>query len=541
MRVAAGERMPAGQADRVPRARCLPGPHRAVLVACALVALAAPAADAAKQPKQAKPPKPAEAGFDFNNVVDKARRLASAPFGEPQNQVPDWLLKLSYDQWRDIRYRPDAALWREQKLPFQVQFFHPGLYYNRIVKVSVVENGKARPLEFSPSQFDYGKNDFASKVPQDLGYAGFRIHAPIKTKDYYDEVIVFLGASYFRAVGRDEVFGLSARGLAVDTAEAWGEEFPYFRDFWLVTPAASATELTIYALLDSPRITGAYRFTVTPGDDTTVKVETRLFVRKEIHKLGIGGMTSMFFHGEDTNRFFDDFRPEVHDSDGLLVNFASGEWLWRPLDNPRTLNVTSFETENPRGFGLLQRDRDFDHYQDLETQPEKRVSCWVTPDGDWGKGRVELVQIPTNADINDNVVAYWVPAEPAKPGADPLSFAYTMSWYGDDPNRPPGGRVIATRRDSGTAKDAQRFVIDFAGKKLATIPADRVLRGDVTIIGGDAAGELLEQHVLKNPNTGGWRLTFQVRPKRREPLELRAFIDEAGEALTETWSYVMLP
>jgi glucans biosynthesis protein len=512
-----------------------------VLIACALVALAAPAVDAAKQPKPAKAPKPAEAGFDFNNVIDKARRLASAPFGDPQNQVPDWLLKLSYDQWRDIRYRPDAALWREQKLPFQVQFFHPGLYYNRIVKMNVVENGKARPLEFSPSQFDYGKNDFASKVPQDLGYAGFRIHAPIKTKDYFDEVIVFLGASYFRAVGRDEVFGLSARGLAVDTAEAWGEEFPYFRDFWLVTPAPTATDLTIYALLDSPRITGAYRFTVTPGDDTMVKVETRLFVRKEIHKLGIAGMTSMFFHGEDTNRFFDDFRPEVHDSDGLLVNFASGEWLWRPLDNPRTLHVTSFETENPRGFGLLQRDRDFDHYQDLETQPEKRVSCWVTPDGDWGKGRVELVQIPTNADINDNVVAYWVPAEPAKPGADPLSFSYTMSWYGDDPNRPPGGRVIATRRDSGTAKDAQRFVIDFAGKKLATIPADRVLRGDVTIIGGEAAGELLEQHVLKNPNTGGWRLTFQVRPKRREPLELRAFIDEAGEALTETWSYVMLP
>jgi glucans biosynthesis protein len=481
-----------------------------------------------------------EPAFDFDNVVDKARRLAAAPWREPQNQVPDWLLKLSYDQWRDVRFRPESALWRDKKVPFQVQFFHPGLYYNRIVKVNVIEGGKPHPVEFSPSQFDYGKNDFASKVPQDLGFAGFRIHAPIKTKDYFDEVIVFLGASYFRALGKDEVFGLSARGLAVDTAESWGEEFPYFRDFWLVAPAPNATQMTVFALLDSPRVTGAYRFVINPGDQTTVKVDCQLFLRKEVHKLGIAGLTSMFYHGENTNRWFDDFRPEVHDSDGMLLAFDSGEWLWRPLDNPRTLHVSSFLMENPRGFGFLQRDRDFEHYQDLETQAERRVSAWVTPTGDWGKGRVEVVQIPTNSDTNDNAVSYWVPDQPAKPG-DPLAFSYTLAWYGEDPSRSPNGRVLSTRRDSGTAKDAVRFVIDFGGKKLNAIPGDRVLRGDVTVVGGEAAGELLEQHVVKNPNTGGWRLTFQVRPKRREPLEMRAFIDQGGEALTETWSYVILP
>ena len=500
---------------------------------CALLVVTRLAAVAARA---AKP----EPTFDFDNVTDKARRLAAAPWREPQNQVPDWLLKISYDQWRDIRFRPEAALWRDRKVPFQVQFFHPGLYYNRVVKVSVVEGGKPHPVEFSPSQFDYGKNDFASKVPQDLGFAGFRVHAPIKTKDYFDEVIVFLGASYFRALGRDEVFGLSARGLAVDTAESWGEEFPYFRDFWLVAPAPNATELTIYALLDSPRVAGAYRFVLHPGDQTSAKVDCRLFLRKEIHKLGIGGLTSMFYHGENTNRWFDDFRPEVHDSDGILLNFNSGEWLWRPLDNPKTLNVTSFQMENPHGFGLLQRDRDFDHYEDLETQAEHRVSAWVSPSGDWGKGRVEVVQIPTNSDTNDNAVAYWVPEQSAKPG-EPLALSYTIYWYGDDPNRPPGGRVLSTRRDSGTVKDASRFVIDFVGKKLNAIPPDRVLRGDVTLVGGENAGELLEQHVLKNPNTGGWRLMFQVRPKRREPLELRAYLDQGGEALTETWSYVIVP
>jgi glucans biosynthesis protein len=205
----------------------------------------------------------ARAAFGLDDVGERAKKLAAATYNEPKGQVPDWLLKLSYDQWRDIRFRADEALWRAKKLPFQVQFFHPGLYYDRTVKVNLVEPSGVKPLRFSPNMFDYGKNDFASRVPQDLGFAGFRVHAPIKTKEYFDEVIVFLGATYFRAVGRDEVFGLSARGLAIDTAESRGEEFPWFKEFWLVQPAPNAKELTLYALLDSPSLTGAYRFAVT--------------------------------------------------------------------------------------------------------------------------------------------------------------------------------------------------------------------------------------------------------------------------------------
>jgi len=479
------------------------------------------------------------AAFGFDEVAERARHLSEKPFRDAKGRMPDWLLKISYDQWRDIRFRPERALWRDHGAPFQVQFFHPGLYYDRTVRVNVIDADGVHPVEFSPSQFDYGKNEFASRVPQTLGYAGFRVHAPIKTRDYYDEVIVFVGASYLRAVGKDEAFGLSARGLAIDTAESWGEEFPYFREFWLVSPTARADRLTIYAMLDSASLTGAYRFIVRPGEETTVEVECRLFLRKDVRKLGIAPLTSMFFHGENTNRAFDDFRPEVHDSDGLLLNFANGEWLWRPLDNPQKLNVNRFHMENPRGFGLPQQDREFDHYQDLETHPELRASAWVEPRGDWGAGWVELVQIPTPSDRNDNVVAYWVPERAPKPG-EPGVFSYTLHWYGDDPTRPPGGRVVATRRDTSGAKDAQRFVIDFAGKKLAAIPADRVLHGVVTVAGGEEAGELLDEHVVKNPVTGGWRLTFQARPKKREPLELRAFLEQDGEALTETWSYVIL-
>src|SRR5437870_8786907 len=227
------------------------------------------------------------ATFGLDDVAERARRLAEEPFRDAKGHVPDWLLNVTYDQWREIRFRPEQALWHERGMPFQVQFFHPGLYYNRTVRVNVVEDTGPHPDEISPNQFDYGKNDFASRVPQKLGYAGLRVHYPIKARDYYDEVIVFLGASYFRAVGKDEGFGLSARGLGIDTAESWGEEFPYFKEFWLVSPAPRADRLTVYALLDSPSLTGAYRFVIRPGEQTAVEVECRLFLRKEVRKLGI--------------------------------------------------------------------------------------------------------------------------------------------------------------------------------------------------------------------------------------------------------------
>ena len=493
-----------------------------------------------RTPPPATPTVAAPFSFDLTTVAARADKLAQESFQAPPNQVPDWLRNITYDQWRDIRFRPEHTLWRDDKAPFQVQFFHPGFYYNQPVRVNIVDAKGTRPLEFSPSHFDYGRNDFASKVPQDLGYAGFRIHAAIKKMEYLDEVIVFLGASYFRALGRDQVFGLSARSLAVDTAESSGEEFPFFREFWLVTPKPEDRELTVYALLDSPSAAGAYRFVIKPGEQTTVAVDARLFMRREVRKVGIGSLMSMFFHGENTARTVEDFRPEAHDSDGLPVNFASGEWLWRPLDNPRALNVSTLATEQPKGYGLVQRDRDFANYQDLETRYELRPSAWVTPRGDWGKGRIELVEIPTKSDTNDNIVLYWVPEQQPKPGT-PYAFAYTINWYGDDPARPPGGRVVATRHDRGTLEGAHRLVIDFAGKQLEALPAETVLRGAVSIASGPESAELLDQNVVKNPVTGGWRLTFQVRPKGRDPVELRAFLDKGGDTLTETWSYVILP
>ncbi len=499
---------------------------RALIVAAALLAL---------------PQLVNAAAFDLEEVSKIAEKLSRQSFADPKDKVPKWLSELNYDQWRDIRFRPDKALWKDGKSKFNVQFFHPGLYYDRAVEMHVIEGKTVRPILFNPSQFDYGKNDFASRVPQNLGYAGFRVHYPINKPDYGDEVIVFVGASYFRALGKDLSFGMSARGVAVDTAVQSGEEFPFFKEFWLVKPAPDANELIIYALLDSPRVTGAYRFRVKPGEQTVVEVQSRLFTRAAITKLGIAPLTSMYFHGENSLRKVDDFRPEVHDSDGVLLNTSSGEWMWRPVDNPESLQTNSFRLPNPKGFGLLQRDRDFDHYQDLEARQEERPSTWVVPKGEWGDGHLDLVQIPTKNEMNDNIAAFWVPEKPVAANAA-FTYDYDLYWYGDDKDRPPAGRVVATRRDHGPIPDAHRFVVDFEGGKLKALPPDTVIRGVITAGTGSEIGEeLLEQHLAKNPITGGWRLGFQVKPKNNQPLELRAFLQKGNETLTETWSYTVLP
>jgi periplasmic glucans biosynthesis protein len=492
----------------------------------------------------------AKEGFSLQNVIDQARKLAKKPYVDHQGKVPDFLLKIKYDDWRDIRFKPDQALWLKDNLPFTVQFFHPGLYYNRTVNIYEVDATGPHPVPFSSDLFDYGRNDFKDRMPSNLGFAGFRVHYPINTPAYRDEVIVFLGASYFRAVARKQTYGMSARGLAIDTALQSGEEFPSFTDFWLVKPGPKDKRMTIYALLDSPSVAGAYRFVVQPGKDTIVDVTSRLFLRKKPEILGIAPMTSMFLYGENSlQRPVDDYRPEVHDSDGLLIANRSGEWLWRPLQNPRNLLISSFQASDPVGFGLINRDTNFDHYQDLEARYESRPSLWISPVGKWGEGKVELIQIPSDTEINDNITAFWVPERlPEK--EKPLWFSYRMYWGYPASNRPPDGRVVATRITKTKNPKAMKFIIDFAGERIESLPADKPLTAVVTV---DPRAKLLEQQLYKNSVTGGWRLVFQlgieepgsigkVLPQGKRPaLELRAFLKLGDSALTETWSYCFQP
>jgi glucans biosynthesis protein len=490
-------------------------------------------------------------GFAFEDVCQAAADAAAQPYRAPEELTPKILMdpNLSYDEWRDIRFNQSKALWRDENLPFEVQFFHVGLYYDRPVKINVIDGENISPVNYDQAFFNYGRNvGLGSKLPPNLGFAGFRLHYPIKTPAYKDEVAVFLGASYFKGIGRDHHYGLSARGLAVDTAVGRPEEFPWFREFWLVKPRPEDTSLTVYALLDSPSIAGAYEFQIIPGLETITEVRSRIIQRRGVEALGIAPLTSMFMYGENANcRPDDDFRPEVHDSDGLLLHSGSGEWLWRPLSihGDRVL-TNAFYMEEPRGFGLMQRDRAFDHYQDLEANYQDRPSAFVVPRGDWGPGEVRLVQIPSDSEINDNIVAFWTPRAPAEPGR-PMDFDYTLSWTSDAPEPPETGRAAATRRARGTAGEAVRFIIDFEGPQLSALPASAGVEAQVTA--GEEV-ELLDSQVRKNPATGGWRLVFQVKPKKtdssleallsgpQKPLvEMRAFLSLEGAVLTETWSY----
>ncbi|HYB99264.1 MAG TPA: glucan biosynthesis protein G [Candidatus Limnocylindrales bacterium] len=513
------------QCDLGAKVRAIAAPASAIVLAAVMAVVARPA--------------PAHA-FSIDDVTARALTLSREEYRDHRKAVPKWMLvgSMTYDQWRDIRFKPEKSLWRDEALPFQVQFFHPGLYYDRTVAINVVDENGVRPVPFDVKSFDYGKNDFAARIPKDIGYAGLRVHAPMRSKEYYDELIVFLGATYFRALGRDNVYGLSARGIAIDTVSPTGEEFPHFVEFWLKKPAPGADHLVILALMEGPSITGAYRFDIRPGARTVIDVESHLFPRKAITKLGIAPLTSMFFFGESSRRRFDDFRPEVHDSDGLLLHFSSGEWLWRPLDNPKRINASGFHMENPRGFGLLQRDRTFANYQDLETRMELRPSTWVEPKGDWGSGRVELDEIPSDTELVDNMVAYWVPDSPPKPGQR-LDFSYTVSFFMDDPQLPPGGRVIATRQDAGAKGDTNRFVLDFTGKELNALPDAQPPVAVISVSPADAA-DLLDHYVVRNPDTGGWRLSFQLKKKSNVPIELRAFLKSVAGAMTETWSYAII-
>ena len=481
----------------------------------------------------------------FNAIEARAKSLAQDDFKPIEANIPDELANMNYDQYRSIHFRPEASLWRGESL-FEIQLFHPGFLYREPVVLHMASSVGDPSLKFKQDFFNYvGQAEaLAGKAPENIGFAGFRVHYPLNTNEYKDEFLVFQGASYFRLVGPGQVYGLSARGLAIDTAESSGEEFPVFREFWLVKPEPDQTRLVLYALLDSPSVTGAYRFEITPGAPTEMGVEARLFARRDIKKLGIAPLTSMFHHGENTTRFVDDFRPEVHDSDGLLVAAANGEWIWRPLSNQRALRVSSLADENPRGFGLLQRDRDFNHYLDMEADYELRPSLWVMPQGDWGKGRVELVEIPTDSEVNDNIVAYWVPEQAFKAG-ETRRFSYRLRTFDQHLAEQGGARVLRTRIGWGAVPgqsnppphSKRQFVIDFRGGELENLSADVPLEAELQ----KNSGKITDLMVTRLPDQKTWRVSFKLEPEGNNLVDMRMFIKLRDQRLTEVWSYVWYP
>lgn len=477
-----------------------------------------------------------ELNFNFESLRYRAKVLAEKPYVAAPSRVPEWLTKLSYDEHRFIRFEPERTWWRREGLPFELQFFHPGFLQNRTVQISQLTDGKPELIPFDRRLFDYDKLK-TGDLPPTMGFAGFRVLYPMNKAG--DELGAFQGASYFRLLCQKAIYGLSARGLALNTAEPGGEEFPIFTDFWIERPAPDARTITIYALLDSPSVAGAYRFMIRPGADTIAQVKAALFFRKAVKTVGIAPLTSMFWHGENTNNVTNDFRPEVHDSDGLMLHTGAGEWLWRPLTNPSTVRVAAFGDENPRGFGLLQRDRNFENYQDLEAAYHIRPSVWVEPVGKWGRGSVRLVELSTPDETNDNIVAFWVPDTLPAPG-EPVELEYRLHWFLDQV-KPPAGQVVATRHGRTVTHEAdlERFFVDFTSTFLKNQNSDPSIEAVVTV--GEGA-KLVHSIVQKNPYNQTWRAAFAIKPDGSgKPVELRCFLRKPQHVLTETWSYLWQP
>lgn len=485
--------------------------------------------------------------WDFEDVAGSARRLSEQVYAPaPRSQYPA-LDALSYDDYRDIRFRPERAHWRDEGLPFELMFFHVGRAYQQPIVVHEVVRGQARRLKLPAADFDYGRNAALMRDAADAEVAGFRVHYPMNRPDYKDEVLVFLGASYFRALGGGQQYGLSARGLAIDTAGAppeAAEEFPRFDSFWIEKPEPGAKVLVVYARLNSPRLTGAYRFEIRPGASTQVAVRARLFVRGNaapLHTLGMAPLTSMFLSGENQPGN-GDFRPEVHDSDGLQVHSSTGEWLWRPLINPAERLTTSLMVPGLKGFGLFQRDRQFSHYEDLEAHYERRPSVWVQPQGDWGPGRVELMQYHAANETYDNTVAYWVPAIGPQPGRG-TDFSYTLHWFKDNAPATPRGWVVQTREGRGgtepVAAGEVAMQIDFAGPAFDGLTAQAPVRPVVDT--GDT-GRVREARVQYNAPAKAWRLTLRLqRTAANRVLDVRAHLVHGNDVLTETWTAAFPP
>lgn len=520
---------------------------KAVIKSAALVTASSPAVASAglfgaSRAETSDAPQP----FDYAWLKGEALTLSSTPYQSHTGEIPDILASLDYDSYQSIQFRHDHSLWADEGLAFQIRFFHLGRGFKDPVRMYEVVDGKAQHIAYDPRMFDFKKTGIKpERLSRDLDFAGFRVEFHT---DWVSDVAAFLGASYFRAVGAEKQYGLSARGLAIDCGLPRPEEFPIFKAFWLERPKKGIEVLTVYALMDSPSITGAYRFDIRPGSTLTMDIDAALYPRKTIERLGIAPVTSMYQMGENDRRMANDWRPEIHDSDGLAMFSGNGENLWRPLVNPTGVRVNSYFDENPQGFSLMQRDRNFEHYQDDAVFYEKRPHLWVEPKSlngkGWGKGAVQLVEIPTVDETFDNVVAFWNPETPPQPGQE-LLYSYRLYWGAEVPRLPSLARVQTTRTGIGGVIGrprhyfSWRFAIDFQGGVIPMLHKDTKVEPVISASRGEV--EVTSARPLHSIN--GMRAMFDLKltDDSLEPVNIRLFLRANGQVISETWIYQYTP
>ena len=303
-------------------------------------------------------------------------------------------------------------------------------------------------------------------------------------------------------------------------------------------------------IFDGKSLTGAYEFVVTPGDATRIAVRSRLFLRRQPLVLGLAPLTAMYFHGENSARPAGHWRPRVHDANGLLIHDgASNEWLWRPLINPVNLQTDLFVVKKPRGFGLMQRNRRFEEFQDNDARYDLRPSVWITPKGDWGSGHIALVQLPAPNDTNRNIVAFFQPDQ-RPPVGQALHCDYEIQFGDYRIGKAPLASSVNTfvadahRIDPTNEPGSYLLTINFSGDELATLRRDAAVVANVTALDD---GRVLRQYVEYLTPMKGWRLTVLAKPADGRALSLRAFLSLGGaensqpRTLSETWSYRLPP
>ncbi|MGO4891086.1 glucan biosynthesis protein [Flavobacterium sp. W21_SRS_FM6] len=466
--------------------------------------------------------------FNRQWLEEKAKELAAKEFVEPKLAPDSPLNNLNYDDYRKIQFQRGASVWKNEDRNFRLSPMHPGFLFKTPVKLNLVVGGTSRRILYTSDIFNYDKEQKAAKETQAEGYSGFKLTTPINKPDVWDEFLVYQGGTYFRGLGKDNWYGLSARGLAVNTAKPTGEEFPVFTEFWIERPKEQGQSIVIHALLESASLTGAFTFKATPGENTEIEVNSALYPRKQIDSFGIGPLTSMFLYNGVNRTRFDDTRPAVHDSDGLFMINSQNERIWRPLTNPRKLQVSAFGDKTLKGFGLFQRHRKFTDFEDMEAHYEARPSAWVEPIGNWGPGHVELVEIPTNSEIHDNIVAFWQPSEPMKANRA-YSFQYKISWGSVFALEDKGGRILSTATGKALGSETVRdFVIDYSSLNLPD---------DVVVSASASTGKIVGTIQKFMDKTGLYRVVVKFEPGREDLSELRVSLSSKDKAWGETWLY----
>lgn len=479
--------------------------------------------------------------FDFETVVEAAMDLARRDHVPSSQSLRAPFSDLDYDDYRAIRLRPERRLWQGQGRGFTADMTPPGFLYGDRVALAEIDGATVRPVPFDADAltFDPGWFENAGQLPgtgasDGHDWTGFRLQHPLNTPGVMDELAVFQGASYFRAVAQGLSYGLSARGLAIGTGSGRPEEFPAFTRFWLQKPEPDAVSMTVFALLDSPSIAGAYAFTIRPGRETVMDVKAVLAPRRSVEDVGVAPLTSMHWFSALDRRHADDHRSAVHDSDGLAMLNGRGERLWRPLTNPATLQISAFADFDPSGFGLVQRERAFEGYNDPEARYERRPSAWVEPRGAWGSGAVVLVELPTENEFHDNIVAFWRPDAPLVAGGS-HRFDYRLTWA----PLPPGGdalaQVTATRSGRDVNTPASRtFAIDLDLRDASP--------EGLTVAASASAGVVEDVRLLALPIAGRIRAALLFTPPADGVAELRLRLtDAAGAPASETWLYRWTP